>query len=219
VGPKGPRGYTGPAGPKGPAGPRGPQGPPGVGTPGVPGPQGPPGACAENCPTIIRESYHFDTELIGTLNGQPFPISFNPDAGDLFGSIDQGPGKRRDLWLYNKKLDAQVYMDMNYQWPDGQMGRWIAFIRGGEFASIEQRWTGIAEAGPRMFAYVVNNPRNNAAHVCELNIDVLIEKAQARGLALAWAHLVPTFGSLPPLVAIPNAVFNEAAAHDHGGVQ
>lgn len=188
-----------PAGPPGPQGPPGPKGDPGdPGPAGPQGPQGPPGTCEGQCKGPVRESYHLDFELLSSVG----PLGFNPRRGDLFGNIPQGPGKRDDLWLFLHDLNAMIYIDMN-------AGRWIGFLRGGEFPVP---WDGVTAAGPRMFAYVVNNPATGAAHVCLLNIDVLITNAQAKGLSLAWHPIVPTFGSLPPLPVIDDATIAASGA-------
>lgn len=179
-------GPPGPQGPKGDPGPKGPKGDPG--TPGAPG------TCVGQCNTgPLRESFHVDFEL---------PIPFDKTQ-DIFESVDQGPGKRYDVVYYLKASDTFIYIDRNH--PSGP--RIVGFIRGSEFPGLP--WDRVKPIGPRMLAFLVVNPANGYPHECDLNIDVLIAKAQANGLAIGWLPLAQflTFGSFPE---IPAAVWAEA---------
>lgn len=158
----------------------GPQGPPGP--PGPKGDPGPPGSCAANCPRELRESYHVDFEL---------PVVFDKTQ-DLFGAVPQGAGKRADRFYYLRASDIFIYLDMNA--PGGPQA--IGFRRGSELAIP---WDRIEPAGPRMFAFLVVNPKNGRPHECDLNLDVLIQTAHAKGLAIGWVSMAQfvTFGSFP----------------------
>lgn len=160
----------------------GPPGPPGP--PGSPGPKGEPGTCEGQCPRVLRESFHVDFEL---------PVPFDA-ARDLFLSVDQGPGKRFDRVYYLKASDTLIYLDLNH----AAGPRAIGFRRGGE---LQIPWDRIEPAGPRMLAFLVVNPANGRPHECDLNLDVLIANAQARGVAIGWVPLAQfvTFGAFPAL--------------------